>query len=663
MDKVVYIVLVCMLIPVHINAQDVVGEMVEDGSVDEDKVDNNIQELDELKDNPINLNAATKEKFDLFVQHGLLTDKQAQAIQYYLYYHQMVTVNELMLVYSMDRQTVLNLLPYVCVRPVDKSVYKPNIANMLKYGKNELLARTDIPLYQRKGYANGKYLGDPYYQSIRYGYHYKDKVYFGFAGEKDEGEPLFTKNNSHGYDYTDVYIYVHNLGIIKDFSFGDYSFSCGQGLLINTGYSLGKSTAIDAMDLRSTGIRKHASTDENNYLQGTALTMAKNSWQYTFLYSNRLMDGIIKNGTITSIQTTGLHRTSLEIERKNDVRLQLFGTHVAKQFKYGEIGATGLYYFFDRYYSPTQRRYNTYYLRGKDFYNIGVDYKYHFDRLTVSGELGIGDNNHLALINNITYHFNDSYQLLFINRSYSKKYHAYYASSIAEGGMVMNETGYLLGLQGILTKSIKASTYFDYFNFPYLKYDVDKSSHGFDYLLKFTYTPTMNWMMGLRYQHKEKMRNVDSKSRVVSSLITDKLSYQLIYQPNKLISLQGQISGIEQHFYQQTSKYGYLIAGRTDVNFKKWRASFDMAMFHTDDYNTRIYMYERGLLYAFSFSSYYGCGLRSSFTSYYQVNKHLLLITKYGLTHFFDRNRISSGSDMINGSNKNDVYLQIRYKF
>lgn len=683
-DKSVKLVLIILFIQVDMCAQDIktanfgvednLSEIAESGNIAEDKVNENLQELDFIKDNPINLNVATLDQLKLFEQYGLLNDIQIQNILFYLYSKQMVSISELMLVKEMDRQTIVNLLPYVCVKPVDKSVDTLKIGNILKYGKHELLVRCDVPLYLRDGYKaknisdlksnpNKKYLGEPFYNSLKYGFHYRDKIYFGLAAEKDEGEPFFAKNNRWSYDHMGVYIYVHNIGKIKDLSLGDYVFSCGQGLLINMGYSLGKSAVISTMDLKNSGIKKHASTDEVNYLRGGGITFSNHSYQYTFLYSNRSMDAIIKDNLITSIQTTGYHRIPREVERKEAANLQLIGSHISKRFQYGEIGGTALYYFFNKRYEPLKRKYNTYYMRGKEFFNLGVDYKYRYDRISLSGEVGVGDNYHVALINYLTYKLSDSYQLLFIHRSYSKKYHAYFASSLAEGGMVMNENGFLAGVQCAPARNVNASVYFDYFKFPYLRYGVDKSSHGFDFLLKTSYTPINNLTMNIRYQHKEKMKNVDSKEHIVSSLLTNKLNYQLSYQPTMLINLQMHLSGVEQHIYKQKSAYGYLVAGKVNLNNRKWKLSADCALFHTDNYDTRVYMYERGLLYAFSFMSYYGYGTRYALTSYYHINQHLLLITKWGLTHYFDRNKISSGTEMINGCNKSDVALQIRYKY
>lgn len=83
---------------------------------------------------------------------------------------------------------------------------------MLKYGKQELSTRVDMPFYTKSGYKlhtkeelkknpNKQYLGYGYYHSLRYSFHYRDKIYLGLTAEKDAGEPFFAGQNRKGYDF------------------------------------------------------------------------------------------------------------------------------------------------------------------------------------------------------------------------------------------------------------------------------------------------------------------------------------------------------------------------------------------------------------------------------------------------------------------------------
>ena len=85
--------------------------------------------------------------------------------------------------------------------------------------------------------------------------------------------------------------------------------------------------------------------------------------------------------------------------------------------------------------------------------------------------------------------------------------------------------------------------------------------------------------------------------------------------------------------------------------------------FFTDDYDSRVYASESGLLYTFYTPSFQGRGFRCSIRLRYELNKHFLLITKFGETIYLDRNEIGSGNDLIYGNKKADVQMQLRIKF
>ena len=94
-----------------------------------------------------------------------------------------------------------------------------------------------------------------------------------------------------------------------------------------------------------------------------------------------------------------------------------------------------------------------------------------------------------------------------------------------------------------------------------------------------------------------------------------------------------------------------------------WRLSANLGYFHTDDYASRIYSYEPGLLYNMNFSSYYGEGIRYSLLLRSEIGRHIIAFCKVGVTDYFDRDHISSGLQQINGSSQTDMELQVKWKF
>ena len=85
-----------------------------DNSVNTPNWENELEELSNRMQEPVNLNVATREQLEQF---PFLSDIQIEHLLAYIYIHgQMKTIYELQLVEEMDRQTIQYLLPFVCIK-------------------------------------------------------------------------------------------------------------------------------------------------------------------------------------------------------------------------------------------------------------------------------------------------------------------------------------------------------------------------------------------------------------------------------------------------------------------------------------------------------------------------------------------------------------------
>ena len=85
--------------------------------------------------------------------------------------------------------------------------------------------------------------------------------------------------------------------------------------------------------------------------------------------------------------------------------------------------------------------------------------------------------------------------------------------------------------------------------------------------------------------------------------------------------------------------------------------------FNTDDYDSRVYGYESGLLYSFGMKSYYYHGMRATMSAIIPIAKRLSLRGKCGWTKYFDRDVIGTALEQISSSSKLDLQLQARWVF
>lgn len=225
---------------------------------------NFLEDLLFVAENPIDLNRATREELEKL---PFLSDIQIENILYYLYqFGPMQTIYELQLIDGLDMTDIRRMLPFVVVHPLKKENPKLYWHNLLNYGKNDLYIRLDRKLETKRGYlsispeknsdvSSKPYLGDPFYNSIKYRYHFRDKIYFGFTTEKDPGEPFLDKIQTN-YDFLSGYLQLNNIGKFKTIILGDYRANFGQGLVLRQEFSMGKSSYVMNVIPRGSGLKK-----------------------------------------------------------------------------------------------------------------------------------------------------------------------------------------------------------------------------------------------------------------------------------------------------------------------------------------------------------------------------------------------------------------------
>ena len=628
--------------------------------------ENELEELSNRLQEPVNLNSATREQLEQF---PFLSDIQIEHLLAYIYIHgQMETIYELQLVEELDRQTIQYLLPFVCIKAINNEPafrWKTMLKDAGRYGKNEVLTRLDIPFYKRKGYEH-TYLGPSVYNSVKYTFRYRDQLYAGGVAEKDAGEPFAALHNRYGYDYYSFYLLLQNCGRLKSLAVGNYRLSFGQGLVMSTDYLMGKTIYASSFNNRSTGIKRHSSTDEYNYFRGVATTVALTKrLSVSAFYSHRNMDGVVTDGEITSVYKTGLHRSRKEADKKNLLTSQLTGGNVSYQQNHIRLGITGVYYVFNRPYEPELTGYSKYNIHGNHFYNLGIDYAYRWRRFSFQGETAIGKQG-WASLNRLQYSPVQDIQFILIHRFYSYDYWAMYAHSFGEGSTVQNEQGYYVGLETTPFSHWRFFVSFDLFSFPWKKYRINKPSRGTDGLIQATFTPRTNLSMYLKYRYKQKERDLTgSKGTLTLPIFHHQLRYRLNYSLNDVFSSRTTLDYNHFHSQDRAATKGYQVTQMISSQLPWTRLFADVqgSYFCTDDYDSRVYVSEKGLLYTFYTPSFQGRGFRCAVRLRYELNKHWLFITKFGETIYLNRNEIGSGNDLIYGNKKADIQMQLRIKF
>lgn len=675
------IVALCMLTTFVVQGQtndwrNYIEQMAEEG-MDETSIENMFEELSFKEQNPLNLNAITREELERF---PLLSINQANAISDFLDKNRPVySVFELRNVYILDYATVELILPFFYVGELLQKKEPFNLGRILKHSRHNVQMRFDKTLNKRAGYGdfsdsilskypNRKYLGEDFYHSLKYSISYRDKFQAGIVGEKDAGEPFWQRDYRKGYDHYGFHFVLRDVGKIRTLALGDYRLSFGQGLVLNNDFMLGKGFFTNNVVRQTTAPKRHFSTAESSFFRGAAAVVRLQNVDITMFYSNKQIDANVSSDKeITSFKTDGYHRVPLDMSKRNNTQEQVMGGNVNYRLNRFQVGVSGIHHDFSRMYNPTLRYYNADYWRGRESTNFGVDYSYRFPKFNIAGETARSQNGTIAHIHMLQYNPSSLASFTLSYRDYPSTYQAMYAKAFGDGSRVQNEKGMYVGTTFYPFARVTVSMYGDVVKFPTPKYNVQEPSSALDLYAMATYNFSRETFFEVRYKFKRKDKNVKYPD--------DKTTSVLPYQTNKLRLRY--LKTMRSGWYYRTTvdianyqvlyfphEFGYMIS----QNFghrgnKTLHGDCFFGYFKSDTFNARLYSYERNILSTFYMPSFYGEGIRAALSARWNIMNNLSLSVKCSQTRYFDRDEIGTGTEQIDGNKRTDIFTYLVFKF
>ncbi|GAB6395433.1 MAG: helix-hairpin-helix domain-containing protein [Bacteroidales bacterium] len=636
-------------------------------------------ELSFLAEHPLDLNRAGREQLKRL---PFLSDAQIEGIlAYRKRYGEMNTVYELKNIEALDFPTIELLLPFVYTGESKKDTRPLTVENLLKYGKNELQIRYDQCFQKKKGYAflpdsvlekypNRRYLGEPFYHSLRYSYTFGDKLQAGAAAEKDAGEPFWNAYHK-GYDYTSFHLFVKDAGSLKSLALGDYKVSFGQGLVVSQEFTPGRNVMITEAEKRTNGFRRHFSTNEYDYLRGGAATVGLGNWDISAFYSYRRLDATMKDSlTASTVQTTGLHRLQRERDKKAVLPMRAYGGNIRYATPNASFGLTAIACSFAGYrVMPDTAPYNLFYFRGGSQFNAGVDYLLKNRFLKFYGEAALAGRPRAPAVLNALQLTPDSWiSVLLLHRYYDRKYRAWFGNAFSQNTSPSNEQGVYMGMEITPLACWKASAYADFFRFPWLKYGTDAPSSGREYMAQIDYAQPESVSFYVRYRYRQRENNrLLPESPPVAGILPDRqqrLRLRVRYAFSEML-FKTSADGILYDDGTGARSKGFTFA--QSAGWKPLRFPFGAdifaACFKTDNYSVRLDSYEKNLPYAFQMPQFYGEGVRLSAIVHWDIRQCLSLSAKLACTRYWDRDTIGSDLETIEGNRKTDIYTFIKWMF
>ncbi len=631
--------------------------LIENEEEEGQDIESGYEILSELAENKIDLNNATREDLEKII---FLSDTQIEEIAEYAYrYGPIRSFGELAMIESLDpeRRELLKYFTYLGDGKQQDGF--PPLKNILKDGKNELTATARIPCYERRGDRNG-YLGYKYKHWLRYVFKYGQYVQAGITASQDSGEPFFSSNNKAGYDYYSFYVSIRKAGILKSAVIGRYRLKFGMGLVMNNDFAFGKTAALSSPNSANT-VRAHSSRSEYNYMQGGAATIELvRGLEITPFVSYRKIDATFGDdgSTIRTILKTGYHRTMSEISRKHNATQTAIGGNIRFRWKGIAVGVSSVHTTLDKELRPMSgQQFRRYYPAGKSFTNYGVYYGYLNHRLSIGGETAMDKAGKIATLNRLTWQASPTLAVTALQRFYSYRYASLTSMAFSDIGRVQNESGVYVGTEWTPYSRLTFTAYADIAHHAWPRYRVSNASTTRDYFASLSYKLD-NLSFDGRYRIRKRSR--DNSENVPIGLTEHRVRLTADYRNGKWCHTLRSDMALCRHTEQSK---GWMTMYAATFSTDRVSIYGTAGYFDTDSYDSRIYVYERNVMYNFSFPSFYGNGIRCTLAAKVGLNERLSIMCKAGTTAYFDRKHIASGYQQIEGSSMTDIDFQLRWKF
>lgn len=630
------------------------------------------ENLTQLLAHPINLNQAKAEDLRSI---KLLSEFQ---IQQFLTYRDSVgpllSVYELQAIPTFNEEKIAQLSPFVTV-PDPYAQLNTSLWNRLKNESNNyLILRIDRILEDKFGFVtpdeSARFKGTPFriyscFRSFRAG-----DFSMGFTFEKDAGESWKWNRKQPGLDYMAWHVQVQNKGRIKNLIVGDFQSQFAQGVMYGGIFGMGKGgEPVLSVRKSSIGFLPYTSAYEAGSLRGIATTieLTKKLLLSAFVSSQLRDANTTFSGNeeiVTSRLTTGMHRNTNERIHRKNLREQGAGIVLHYRTKKSDGGLLFNTTNFDKTIILNETLYNQHYFQGKQNTLVGGYFNYTLNQSSFFTEVALSTLGEYGLIGGLLASLSRKLDVALLYRKYSKGFTSFYTNALAENSTPRNETGTYWGWKYTFSRRVSTAGYMDLFSFPWLRYRNYKPSYGYEWLLRVNYQPSRKIVCFMQVRSEQKDKNVTNNTVTFETQPATKRNYW-ISSSYEVISNLKLKTRAQFSTYSFNNKNTSGIALIQDVHLKlnKLEITARYALFDTDDYDNRQYVYENDVWLAYSLPAYSGIGTRRYIQASYTWSSKVTVWVRYAQFQYEEKDTIGDGLDAIPGSTKSELKMQVKISF
>lgn len=574
-----------------VSAQDLPLEIVrlieagaEDGGGDPEAI---AEYFSELLDRPLDLNRADRETIE---SCPLLTPFMvASLLEYREEYGPVASAAELALIDGFSPAVVEVLMPFVTLGNADPD----NKDGRQGKFSGKWIMRSKMEIERDGGFPE---TGLPVPVYSRFRMDYGDRYSAGFTLESDRGETGFP-------DFYSMFLSVKDIPLAGDGSFriesfvaGDFSLRFGQGLVLWNAFSMSDMSTPSAAIRREGEVRPYTSSDENNYFHGAGVTFGfPGGVRASVFYSNNGVDAAVEGDFFTSKPEDGLHDSPKRLLVRNAMREEVAGGNVSWRGKWLKAGLTAAAYRYDRLDGRRTSYYNAHLRYDGWWGNASADLLLSFRGVRVFGEAALDFGGAFAGIAGTVWPISSSVETSLVYRYYSPGYIATHAGAYCRSN-VNNEHGVSAALRWRCGARTLISTGMEYTRFPWARFGVREPSD----CLKAS--ADCLWEDGERHRVYCRLGATFDSGRSTRLLrLRGEYTYTIAEGLETSTRIEGCWGGGPVGFLAFQELDYAAVSGRL-------RCSVRATVFSTEDWDSRIYCYERDVPGTFSVPACYGKG-------------------------------------------------------
>ncbi|MEO0557271.1 MAG: helix-hairpin-helix domain-containing protein [Bacteroidota bacterium] len=667
-----------------------------------------IELLDELAENPLDVNTATAAELALIPALDPLT--ASAVIRFREANGLFRSLPEVQLVEGLTPEIYLDARPYLTIGPrlettsaqAQRFPAAPALRTVLRGLSYRTTQRVQRRLDTQAGYegpdSTRAFAGSPERIYTRLQATYRRQVSLNLTLEKDPGEAFRfdSDSNTYGYDYLSGHAALLDAGRIDALILGDFAAEYGQGVALWRASGFGKGPDAVGGPIRTgRGLRPYGSVEENRFFRGAALSVAATPNVFVSGFaSRRQLDAnvfvpdtldladpdipptALDGATVTSFGADGLHRTDTELSRKDALGQTLVGGGAEFRLATGTVeGRAGVVGYTASFDAPIGQ-------------GTRPDQRFNFsgDRATVVsayadvktragqafGEAVRGAGGRFGGLAGVQADLGSSADLLLIGRHYEAGFTSLHGYPFGErNGVGQNETGLYAGVRVRPSRTWTVNAYFDQYRFPYLRFGVPRPSQGHEALINIEHRPR-RWIrvyMQARTETKETgidVPNIVSGSTVrgLANETRQTLRLHGEWSANRVLRLRARVEGSRFVETDGTVDTGALVYQDVRWQPTHWlQLDTRLTLFRTDDFDARLYAFENDLTGVFAIPALSGQGARGYVLLSATPIDNLSLQAKLASTWLRGVRRIGSGNSQVQGDRVRDLGVQVRYRF